>query len=212
MTQFQETKTLFSSALNAENCNTSCYWEWMLVPDNLKAVALYTQFYNQITLAWSKTKKPFVEEETAISTLMQYLIKNVSIIEDKPERYREAYIYQVARNSFYSLGVVKREIAEYANRASIYERVDKTSPSLDSMEEPYYTEDSYIDRRVDTVSLFDSIENRHFWEQIEKLDADTKDVVECLINHKRITGALAKKKHAIIKELRVMLMEFYFCE
>ena len=55
--QFKETLNIFKSTLEVEDFNFNTYWEWMFIPDNLKAAALYVQYYDKITLAGRKTKK-----------------------------------------------------------------------------------------------------------------------------------------------------------
>ena len=119
MNQFIETRKLFENVIGVKYPLT--YEVWLVVRDNLKAAALYVKFFDQITLAWRKTKKPFMEEETAISTLMQYLMKNVDIIKENPKRYTPNYIYRVAFNAFYPLGRIKRDIDEWSHRTVDYD-------------------------------------------------------------------------------------------
>lgn len=211
MNQFKETFNLFTAALTVESYSN--YDEWLLIPDNLKAVALYVMFYEQITLAWVKTKKPFMEEETAISTLMQYFLKNVPIIESDEKRFTPAYLYKVAFNAFYPLGKIKRDISEFEHRASAYIAVNVQMLDLDyEIDLPQYRESAFIDLRVDTTDISTLIERKEFWKQIEAMDMDTKEVIEGLINRSRVYGPLAKKKTSVIQELRTLLKEFYSFE
>lgn len=140
MNQFKETLNLFKPALEGESYDS--YWEWMLIPDKLKAAALYIQFYDQITLAWAKTMKPFIEEETAISTLMQYLIKNVDIIKENRKRYTPNYIYKIAFNAFYPLGRIKRDIENWSHRRSCYD-VDSENERLHNEFDEYDFDNRY---------------------------------------------------------------------
>ena len=71
--------------------------------DDLRAAALYVQFYEQITLAWYKVRSFYTPEEDGVSTMLQYLHKNVPIIEADPKRYSSKYIYQVAFNCLYCI-------------------------------------------------------------------------------------------------------------
>lgn len=211
MNQFKETFNLFKASLTVESYSN--YDEWVLIPDNLKAVALYVVFYEQITLAWMKTRKPFMEEETAISTLMQYLLKNVPIIESDEKRFTPAYLYKVAFNAFYPLGKIKRDISEFEHRASPYMTVNVQMLDLDyEPDNPQYRESAFIDLRVDTTEISTLIEREEFWKLIESTDMDTKEVIECLINRSRIYGSLAKKKASVIQGLRTLLKEFYSFE
>lgn len=80
------------------------YEEWNDYPSGLKAGLLYLQFYNEITLAWDKANTlDFIEAEEGVSTMLQYLEKNVSIIENNPKRFSPNYIYRVAYNCLYCI-------------------------------------------------------------------------------------------------------------
>ena len=95
------------------------YEEWMDIPQANKAAVLFVQFYEQITLAWYKTKSFFVEEEDGVSTMLQYLIKNVPIIENDPKRFKSSYIYKVAYNCLYCISHdIKRDIERYEKEVS----------------------------------------------------------------------------------------------
>lgn len=54
------------------------YEEWAEKPDSLKAAFLFVQFYNEITLAWSKADSlDFGDDAEGVSTVLQYLDKQV---------------------------------------------------------------------------------------------------------------------------------------
>lgn len=185
MTQFMKTKIQFEEALDGLGCDSSNYWDWLLIPSDFKAIALYVQFYEQITLAWEKTKKPFVYEEDAVSTLMQYLLKNIPILESDRKRFTPAYIYKIAFNAFYPLVRIKRDIDFYTNWASTYGPVLDVN-LRDDDEENLFTEPYYIDRLVDEKTPFDEFNRNEFWKLIESTDSETKQVVERLVNGKKI--------------------------
>lgn len=84
--------------------DTLSFEEWMNNPDDLKAALLFVQFYNQIVLAWDKANTlDFIESEEGVTTMLQYLQKNVSIIKNAPARFTPAYIYKVAYNCLYCI-------------------------------------------------------------------------------------------------------------
>lgn len=210
MNQFKETLNRFKSALVGLDYST--YWEWMLIPDDLKAAALYAQFYNSITLAWSKTQRSFIEEEVAVSTFMQYLIKNVEIIKQNRKRFTPNYLYKVAFNAFYPLGRIQRDIDYFYNEhASEYEKI-KNRP--DDMSEEFdpdngaYSERAFIDRLVVSDIYFNDTRDDEIWKIIESCDEDTKRVIEYFLGGKKLGKKLSAKIPTVIAELRIKLEKY----
>ena len=79
-------------------------WEdWCNLPHDYKSASLYVQFYDQITLAWYKAKCLYGEDEEGVETVLQYLEKNVPIIEKSKNKYTPQYIYRVAYNCLYCI-------------------------------------------------------------------------------------------------------------
>lgn len=205
MTEFRETYNLFQSALmDMEYTN---YWEWMLLPDDFKAVALYVNFYDEITLAWSKTVKPFMEEETAISTLMQYLLKNVLVVQSDKKRFTKSYFYKIAFNVFYPLGRIKRDVEEWKNTRSLYENINTYTPTDDYDEDNLiYTESRYTDRAfVEATDILSEANKKAIWEIIDSCDDETQKLIDYLINGHKLGKRLAAKAPEILSELRHLL-------
>lgn len=98
---FSETNNYFRNYLTYTRPYS--YVEWLALPEEKKAAALYVQFYEQITLAWFKTKSYYAEDEVGVSTMLQYLMKNVPIIIEDSKRFSEKYIYRVAYNCLYCI-------------------------------------------------------------------------------------------------------------
>lgn len=210
MNQFKETLNRFKPAL--VELDYSTYWEWMLIPDDLKAVALYVQFYDAVTLAWSKTQKPFIEEEAAVSTLMQYLIKNVEIIKQNRNRFTANYLYKVAFNALYSLGVIKRDIDYFYNEhVSEYQKI-KNRP--DDMSEEFdpdnsaYSEQSFTDRLMIFDIYFHDTHDDEIWKIIENCDDDTKRIIEYLLGGRKLGKKLSARIPAVIAELKIKLEKY----
>lgn len=107
MCQFQSTFELFEPAVKATQLNLNKYEGWIHLPDDLKVAGLYVHFFTEIKKAWAKSARPYIEEELAVSTLIQYLMKNVDLIKWQRKRYCEAYIYSVAFNALFPLTIVQ---------------------------------------------------------------------------------------------------------
>lgn len=211
MNQFKETLNRFKPAL--AELDYSTYWEWMLIPDDYKAAALYVQFYDAIALAWSKTQRPFIEEETAISTLMQYLIKNVEIIKENRKRFTPNYMYKVAFNAFYPLGRIQRDIDYFYNehRSPIGKDSSKNGDSLDNMDDDnyFYCESVYFERGAVADKYFEErLVDQNIWAIIESCDDDTQRVIEYLLGGRKLGKKLSAKFPAVIAELRIKLGKY----
>ncbi len=137
---FSETRKCFLSNINYKA--PLKYEEWVNIRDDLKAVFLFVQFYDSIVMAWHKANKfDFVEGEEGVSTIMQYLEKQVRDIyikghpkkkvshsfyiehpeeceirrriEEDPSRFTGQYIYKIAYNSLYC---ICHDLASVKNR------------------------------------------------------------------------------------------------
>ena len=107
MNQFTETRNRFASSTN---CTYPLSYEnWKSLDRNLKAAALFVNFFDTITLAWRKAKSDFTPDEDGVSIVMQYLIKNIDIIECNSNGYAPNYIYRVAYNCMGCLRRTKRD-------------------------------------------------------------------------------------------------------
>ena len=118
MNIFKDTYMMFKQAIDCYSYDLSSYYEWKQLPKSMRAAGLYVQFYEQITLAYYKNKKsyPFIEEETAVETVIQYLMKNVDKIIWQKSRYTPNYIYTVAFKAIYPLGRIRRDLEDYQRR------------------------------------------------------------------------------------------------
>lgn len=210
MNQFRETFNYFM--LYIEDFDYKTYWDWMLLDDGMKAAALYVDFYDTIVLAWSKTQKPFIEEDTAVSTVLQYLQKNVPVIKANKSRFTPNYMYKVAFNAFYPLGRIKRDINYYYNeRESNYDLTDNgynldIDDRFDS-DNAAYTECKYIEKAVSYDTYFDD-EYSEIWAYIKSCDSDTQRIVDSLIYGKQLGKKLRAKLPEVITMLQIKLSEF----
>ena len=196
-TPFYETRNLFINYLGYTK--PLSYDEWNALPSEDKAAALYVQFFNEISWAWYKqdTFLRYSTDEDGVSTVLQYLQKNVAILEKHPERFTPAYIYRVSYNCLNCICLIKRnmERAEKEMR-SVVEGPDGPMDLFDFLEAVCESSPLSEDERVD------------FWNIVGQ-DETTLKVVDELIGehevHKRIS---AEKRASIIEELKSKLSKF----
>lgn len=175
---FSETRNLFIASTGYTR--PVSYEEWILIPQEHKAAVLFVQFYDEITLAWYKTKSFFVLEEDGVSTMLQYLIKNVPIIENDPKRFKPSYIYKVAYNCLYCISHdIKRDIERYEKEVSNI--VMSGEDQLD-----------LFDTVVANTDIYEELRRKEFWAIIENMGVKTQKVVNHLLNGESL-GAVSKR-------------------
>lgn len=213
MCQFTKTYKAFKAATDGYSSET--WFDWMLIPGKLKAASLYVHFFPQILLAWKKYELPYIEEETAVSTVIQYIIKNVDIIECDMRRYTPNYMYQITKNAIYPLSRIRRDIDHYHRRCSWYDVDDRLFESWcarDSEgEQLLYVEPWRSEKVVDTTDVLDQIIDRHrsaaFWSIVESLTSEELKFVERVINGVAVGKRLQKKEDEILSSLRSKFSE-----
>lgn len=175
---FSETRNLFITTTGYTR--PLSYDEWMMIPSEHKAAVLFVQFYDEITLAWYKTKSFFVVEEDGVSTMLQYLMKNVPIIEKDPKRFKPSYIYKVAYNCLYCISHdIKRDIERYENEVSNI--VTSGEDQLD-----------LFDTVVSKSDMYEEISRQEFWAIIEDMGVKTQKVINYLLNGESL-GTVSKR-------------------
>lgn len=212
-TQFQQTKIRFREFANYERPLT--YDEWMDAPDECKAAILYVQFYDQITLAWMKTKDVYTDINDGVSEILQYLNKNVEKIKADGKRFTPNYIYRVAFNC---LSCLSWNDPELNHRCRTYH--NEVSNIVGYGEDELDLFDTIVDERSETGSEFD-FEGNHsylvnatkFWDIVESMGKKTKLVVAKLLGEKSYTpkelnSVTEEETQEIMKELRVRLAGF----
>lgn len=199
MVQFYETKKMFENAISVKF--PISYETWLSLKDDLKAAALYVNFFDDITLAWTKAKSDFTPDEEGVSVVLQYLCKNVSKIIKEPNKYSDRYIYRVAYNSMGCLRRVKRDKDYYDNTMSNFVTTE---------------DDQEIDifsRIPSKKSLTNEIAHNEFdrkiWGFLRQIDDTDKTVIEFLIGQKKTLNKRATaRKDVVIDELRDLLEPF----
>lgn len=219
MCQFRSTFELFDPAIKATRINLNKYEGWIALPQDLKAAGLFVQFFPQIMIAWNKCKRDFIEDELAVSTVMQYLIKAVPLIEWQRNRYKEAYIYTTAFNCLFPLTRLEHNRLYYYNELhnSLWEiacedDLDKTD-GLDQ-DNTAYTETRY--REMVTTDFIDDLndaQSQEFWKWI--WDSFTQksetSAIETIVSGKtKLTAAQQKAFERIKPEIIKHLLQSSF--
>lgn len=167
--QFRETRTLYSNFL--QYTKPFSYVEWVALPKDSKAAALFVQYFDQIELAWYKAKSFFTSEEDGVYTVMQYLMKNVEIIEKDPKRFSSSYIYRVAYNCLYCIC-----------HDPIVERIRWETTTSNIVP----TDEGDLDLFDTTVAIHSEVEiqytKKRFWEVISALDPKTQKVINHILS------------------------------
>lgn len=102
MTEFKNTYNMFNEYIIANSYSTPMsYGAWVKLPKDLKAPALFVNFFDQITLAWNKLRTAAAVEEECVEETLQYLWKQVPILERDPKKFTKKYIYRIVSNCIY---------------------------------------------------------------------------------------------------------------
>lgn len=216
--QFIQTRNMFREYLSRYSKNPS-YYEWKNADPDDKASLLFVTFFKEITLAWDKAVVScgivYISQDDAVSTVLQYLMKNVSKINSDENRYTANYIYQICYNCLLSL---------WRTRGTERQRCGCEISNE-------YTEGGVAVNLWDLVpSEDDDIETKQtkeaFWTVIHHMGPKAEKVVNHIINpddtlHKisqssserpidRLADVSVSKKEyeEIIAELRVQLMPY----
>lgn len=203
------------------------YSDWLSLPDYIqkknkdgvlekiatgnKAAVLFLQFYEQITLAWYKTKSYYAMDEDGVSTVLQYLEKNVQKIKDSPKRFTPAYIYKVAYNCLYCIcHDIQRDKLRAENEMSNIQPNGSDGEELDWFDSVCDTRYDMVDEicRRDTFHISNEI-----WDMIEDMGVPTKKVVAKLMKENsyiqsELDSISSDTVDRITQELRVKLAPY----
>ena len=185
MNSFTSAKNMFEQYTHATK--QLAFEDWDTLPSDMKAAALFVRFFPQITLAWDKAKSFYGDDDEAVSTVCQYLIKNVSKIEAEPKKYSEAYIYRVAYNCLYCICHDRK--------------IDKDRWELETSSTVIADDGSELSL-FDTISannhrdLVDDIVSNDIWDVINNSDPVTKKVVLHIVYGLPLTAYRGKNKQA----------------
>lgn len=194
--QFIETRNMFRCYTHYSN--PLSFEEWVSVPADLKAAVLYVQFFAQIQTAWYKARSFYGDECEGVSTVMQYLIKNVPIIESNPKRFTANYIYRVAYNCLYCI---------CHDRKCDKERFENETSNIVVYDGDELDLFDTIEQDEDVV---DDLTRKEIAAIIATLDDDQIKLVEHIMYtpDKKLSKRLASKESEILKELKVIFADF----
>lgn len=176
------------------------YSEWMSLDTDGKAAALFVQFFDQITLAWNKVKSFYTPEEDAVSTMFQYIMKNIPLIEASEKKYTAAYMYRVAFNCLYCIcHDIKRDRERFDLEVSNIVATDEGSVDL-----------------FDTVRIDDSVANDlkvlNIWKIIDSLPEEYRQYVAYILEGYLEKGLTWDRRQVLKENLKVLLAPFVDAE
>jgi hypothetical protein len=197
-TPFYETRSLFINYLGYTD--PLSYNAWNALPAEDKAAALFVQFFDQIIYAWYKqdTFLRYSTDEDGVSTVLQYLQKNVAVLEKDPKKYTAAYIYRVSYNCLYCICHDIKSAKERGEKetSNIVEGPDGPMNLFDFLE------------AVCEDSCLSDLERIDFWNVVGD-DKNTLAIVDELIGEKPAAKRISDEKRAsIISDLRIKLAKF----
>ncbi len=199
MNQFIKTRNMFENAIGVKYPLT--YEGWLAVRDDLKAAALYVNFFDEIKLAWSKAKSDFTSDEDGVSVVMQYLIKNVPIIIDESKRYNPKYIYRIAYNCMGCLRRVKRESDHYNLTTSNYISDCQGEES-----------DLFATMIGDDSDMLETTYKRRYdieiQQIIDNLDENAKKVIEYMLGSKTLSKRIESNREDVVTYLRAKFAKY----
>ena len=192
--QFIQTRNMFREYLSGYPKNLT-YEDWKNAENEDRAALLYVTFYQEVTLAWYNAivsrDISYVTQEDGISTVLQYLMKNVDYILEDPNKYNKQYIYRVCYNC---IGCLPRSVAD-SNRdmydiSNEYSEVGINGVTTVNLWDLVPSEDEDMETQETKEAIWNII--RHMGPKAEK-------VVNHLINPKDTLSRVAKSPSLLAK-------------
>lgn len=167
-----ETRNFYRNSLQIFQPLT--FKQWNELDRNIKAAGLFLNFFDQIVLAWEKANTiDFINCEDGVEVINQYLEKNVSIIESKPDRFSPSYIYTVAFNCMYCICHDRKcDKDRLENETPRY--VSKDGKDVDLLDFVKGDNDNFTE--VESSSI-----EREFWALIEDDGLEAEKVMRYLL-------------------------------
>ena len=206
MKEFEMTKNLFVNRISVFGVDGTplslSYMGWLDLPDDMKAAALFVNFYDTIIMAWKSAKLFGSDEFEAVETVLQYLMKNVPIIKKYSKRYVAGYIYRVAYNCLFNLCHNRKR--DKVNREC---RVDYLVEGENGTVNITY----YISDPLSEQGYQDVIDNypelcETFWDLVENADVDATTLIEYMLESRRyLPRGIERRKEEIIQSMKSAL-------
>lgn len=169
---FHDTRSMYLNYLDYKK--PLSFDEWNACNLDQKIAVLFVQFYSEITLAWSKVNSfEQITGEEGVSTICQYLKKNVPVIEKNPARFSAAYLYKVAYNCLYCICHDRKcDKERWENETSAIVVKDGTE---------YNLFDTVADRNGTPADVMDKRNmEAEFWSIVRSLGAEAEKVLRYL--------------------------------
>ena len=201
-TAFTKAKRMFDAAIRAEygkavNADTS-YEEWLQIPDDLKAAALFVIFYDKITLVRVKTYLHPLCDADAVSMVCDKLVALTPKIVENARMFSPSFMYTAIKNVLGEpLRRKKYHLVNILDTKAFYSE-DDSDPV------PY-------DIRIDTTmmvdnSLTDTIDILMVW---DTLTDEQKAMVKALImKDNRSIGMSRYCQKKVIRDLQKIFADF----
>lgn len=201
-TAFTKAKRMFDAAIRAEygkavNASTS-YDEWIQLPDDLKAAALFVIFYDKITLVRIKTYIHTVSDDDAVSMVCDKLVSITPKIVEDARMFSPSFMYTAIKNV---LGEPLRQ-KKYRMVNILDSRAFYSDDDSDPV--PY-------DVRIDTAamvddSMTDTIDILMTW---DSLTDEQKEMVKALLRNDRRSSGLSRHfQKKAIRDLQKIFADF----
>lgn len=186
--QFNQTYAMFRDYLSGYPKKLT-YEEWNKAEAEDKAALLYVRFFKEVTLAWCNSTVThgivYVTQEDGISTVLQYLMKNVDKISEDPKRFTPQYIYTVCYNCLRSL-VRTRNTDKHRSTHDIPHKYTEGDVSVDLFDLVPSDDDD-----LETAEIKEAV-----WEIIHHMGPKAEKVVNHIINPKDTLKRVSKKTSA----------------
>lgn len=200
--QFTETKKRYKASM-PEVVFPIAYSDWMQLPKEMKAPALFVSFFDSITYTVHKFQSVAISEEDIISAINYNLVvRIVPTIEGHPIKYTHAYIRKAIDTTIMDYERIQSDKDHRANDVSNIQYDERNDEEVDLFDKicDDKTNDVFKQHALNVVQ-------RLITGRADKLDEDIRTVVNATINSKSIPKNVKSKLPAIYKLLREALAE-----
>ena len=197
---FTTTCLMFSNYLGFRN--RLSYTDWVSLPKDSKVPALFVGFYDEIKLANFKRHRNYSDDTLSVETVIQYLTKNVPMIEADSSRYNPKYIYRVAYNCIGSLWC-EGSAAHRAYHHSIDHYVAGNDDELISRLD-FIPDNANVEI---IVELDEELSREAFWRIVDSLDLHTRTFIQNILIGTPCRMSQEKRTETLLK-LRPLFEKF----
>ena len=199
--QFKKTKELYEAATPYVRYPLT-YAEWLELPEEVKASALFVTFYNQIMYIVNRMDNYTYPEETKITYIVTRLLNKVDSLKRKPQLYKTTYICEWTKQAIIERG---RQLwdNEYRKHCVSVITEKQDLDNTDFITNIYDITES--DEEYEPLTIKALHETRDMMEDLlRKNDPDLTRTLYILINGKKPPIRFKRKYYMILAELRKM--------